>query len=723
MRESIGEKEWVRKGKVFFMKAAKKWLAHVLTLAMVLCSMSVLSLGAAKADAASGTFKNLNQSQMVSAMGAGWNLGNQLESVSNGVPNETAWGNPIITENLIKAVKNAGFTSIRIPVSYMGYIGSGSSYTVNASWLNRVQKVVDLCINNGLYAIINMHGDGYTTLDGGWLYCGSSDQTTIKAKYKAVWKQIATKFKNYDQHLVFESMNEEFDGTYGTPSSTAYANINAYNQIFVDTVRQTGGNNAKRWLLIPGWNTNISYTAGNYGFSLPTDNYKDSSITTPRIMISVHYYDPWDFCGEESSNVTQWGDTASNSSKTSSWGDESYMKSQFASMYNKFVRAGYPVVIGEYGSIDKAAYDASSTAQRAEFAKKVCTYAKKYGMVPVLWDNGDINTYGFAVINRNTCKVTQQKIIDAILSVYPKSSTGNATSASLEGTYYIKSSYSGLYLDVANGSASNNANVQQYTYTGTDRQKFKLVKDSSTGYYYIYTGASGYSKVIDVAGKSTADGANILQYGYKGTTNQLFDIQKISDGVYAIKTRVTSSGSCLDVYNWSTAAGGNIAQYSYWGGACQLWILQAASTERGTDSSLSSNDLTYGNYTSSITSGNFTIGASSAKNVAVLNRSVTVNGTAYNKALQMNGGGNSSGRYIKFTTTGACKVQVTAASTSASASRTLRLASGRVGGSTVGDNTIYGSPSTVTYTISKAGTYYLYSVSSGIYVYQVDVTY
>lgn len=127
------------------------------------------------------------------------------------------------------------------------------------------------------------------------------------------------------------------------------------------------------------------------------------------------------------------------------------------------------------------------------------------------WDNGYTGTYGFGVIDRSTCKVTQQKIIDAIASVYPKSSNSNSSSSSnssnssassLEGTYYIKSSFSGLYLDVANGSASNNANVQQYTYTGTDRQKFKLVKDSATGYYYIYTGASGYSKVVDVAGKS-----------------------------------------------------------------------------------------------------------------------------------------------------------------------------------------------------------------------------
>ena len=153
------------------------------------------------------------------------------------------------------------------------------------------------------------------------------------------------------------------------------------------------------------------------------------------------------------------------------------------------------------------------------------------------------------------------------------STTSSGDSTSLEGTYYIKSKFSGLYLDVANGSSSNNANIQQYSYLGTDRQKFKLVQNSD-GYYYIYTGASGYTKVVDVAGKSTADGANILQYAYKGTTNQLFEVVEVSSGVYAIKTRVTSGASCLDVYGWSTASGGNIAQYNYWGGDCQLWYLE-----------------------------------------------------------------------------------------------------------------------------------------------------
>ncbi len=156
------------------------------------------------------------------------------------------------------------------------------------------------------------------------------------------------------------------------------------------------------------------------------------------------------------------------------------------------------------------------------------------------------------------------------------SNSGSSSSSTLDGTYYIKSYYSGLYLDIANGSSSNNANLQQWYYNGYDAQKFKLVS-AGNSYYYIYTGASGYSKVLDVAKKSSADGANVAQYTYSGNSNQKFKVSQVSSGVYAILTGVTSGSSCLDVYGWSTAAGGNIAQWTYWGGACQWWYLQSAS--------------------------------------------------------------------------------------------------------------------------------------------------
>ena len=406
------------------MKIRKKVAAVLMAVAVAVTSVGVPESSVEHASAA-GDFVDLDQAQMTEEMGAGWNLGNQLEAANNGQVAETNWGNPVITENLIKAVKAAGFRSIRIPVSYMNKIGSDEAYTIDAAWLDRVQQVVDMCMAQGLYAIINMHGDGYTTLDGGWLFCASSDQTVIRQKYQACWKQIAARFKDYDEHLIFESMNEEFDGSYGNPSATAYANINAYNQIFVDTVRQTGGNNDRRWLMIPGWNTNINYTADNYGFQLPTDHYLADSLASgeKRIMISVHYYDPWDFCGTESGAVTQWGDTVTDSSREASWGNESYLNTQFQKMYRTFVQKGYPVVIGEYGSIDKSEFDSANTVNRAEFAGKVCAYAQKYNMIPVYWDNGHNGKYGFGLFDRYTYQVTQPEIIRAIMQVYGKTAT------------------------------------------------------------------------------------------------------------------------------------------------------------------------------------------------------------------------------------------------------------------------------------------------------------
>jgi endoglucanase len=359
----------------------------------------------------------LTAPQLVADMGAGWNLGNQLEANANGIPNETVWGNPLVTQALIDRVKASGFKTIRIPVSYLGNIGPGPNYTINSAWLNRIAEVVNYAYNQGLYVLINMHGDGYKSVTGSWLICDSSDQTTIKDKYQKVWQQIATKFQSHNEHLIFESMNEEFDGQYGNPTQPCYSNINAYNQIFVDTVRRTGGTNASRWLLVPGWNTNIEYTAGNYGFVLPTDQYRSTSIPSgeQRIMISVHYYDPWDFAGQEDGNITQWGSAATNAAKKSTWGQEDYMDTTLKKMYDTFVVRGYPVFIGEYGSVDKTSFDSANNTYRANFARALVSTAKKYGAATAYWDNGYNGQYGLGLFNRSSVTVTQQGIINAIM--------------------------------------------------------------------------------------------------------------------------------------------------------------------------------------------------------------------------------------------------------------------------------------------------------------------
>jgi endoglucanase len=213
-------------------------------------------------------------------------------------------------------------------------------------------------------------------------------------------------------------MNENFDGTWGNPTQPCYSNINSYNQIFVDTVRRAGGNNNSRWLLVPGWNTNIDYTTGNYGFVLPTDQYRSPSIPSSekRIMISVHYYSPWDFAGEENSTITQWGRASTNSAKKSTWGQEDYMDAQLKKTYDTFVTKGYPVVVGEYGAIDKSSFDSGNPGYRADYVRTLTSTAKKYGAATVYWDNGHNGQYGFALFDRRTLAVTQQGMINAIMT-------------------------------------------------------------------------------------------------------------------------------------------------------------------------------------------------------------------------------------------------------------------------------------------------------------------
>ncbi|GAA2895363.1 hypothetical protein GCM10020220_101800 [Nonomuraea rubra] len=416
---------------------------------LLACMLSAaLSVSGLTTHASADTTTQLNASQIVADMGVGWNLGNQLEANVDGYPSETAWGNPTVTQALIDKVKSTGFNTIRIPVSYLRHIGAGPDYTINPSWLNRIQEVVNYAYNRGMYVVLNIHGDGYKTIPYAWLICDSSNQTEIKAKYQKIWQQLASRFQNYDQRLIFESMNEEFDGQYGNPTQPCYSNINSYNQIFVDTTRRAGGNNSSRWLLVPGWNTNIDYTTGNYGFVIPTDNYRSPSIPSneQRIMISVHYYAPWDFVGEENGTITQWGPAATNPSRTSTWGQDDYMDSQLKKTYDSFVVRGYPVVVGEYGSIDKSSFDSSNNRYRADFAHTMVATAKKYGAATIYWDNGVNGQYGFGLFNRSTNAVTQPGIIGPIMSAIggPGSATryeAEASPAVCTGT--IDSNWSG----------------------------------------------------------------------------------------------------------------------------------------------------------------------------------------------------------------------------------------------------------------------------------------
>ncbi|MCD8263088.1 MAG: cellulase family glycosylhydrolase [Tannerellaceae bacterium] len=344
---------------------------------------------------------------LAAKMQIGWNLGNSLEAC-NGTTSagETMWGNPVTTKALIDAVKAAGFNTVRIPCAWSGYIEDESTYKIKDSWLARVKEVIDYCVDNDMYAIINIHWDG------GWLeeHPFYSHQEEVNKKQKALWEQIAVYFRDYDEHLLFAGTNE-VHADYNAPTTEYIKVQHSYNQTFVDAVRATGGRNAWRNLIIQAYNTNITYAA-QY-LQMPTDE------VTGRLMAEVHYYDPYEFCLDESDSVYLWGENYSGANKAN-WGNEDWVDNMFGLMKTHFVDKGIPVVIGEYGAILRANL-ASGREEHIEarhyYLNYVTQAALKNGMVPVYWDNGGVGNHGFGLFDRAAAIPYYPETIQAITGV------------------------------------------------------------------------------------------------------------------------------------------------------------------------------------------------------------------------------------------------------------------------------------------------------------------
>lgn len=321
-------------------------------------------------------------------MGNGINLGNTLEACDNNVgiktntplSYETHWGQPKTTQAMIDGMKAAGFDTIRIPVAWMTnatHLYEGD-YTIDADYMDRVEEVVCYARKAGMYVIINDHWDG------GWYGMFGSESAETRAlameAYKGMWQQIAERFRDYSDYLIFESANEELGGRFDENSplycsdsvvtylndDERYALTNEINQTFVDVVRATGGNNATRFLLIAGYSTDINQTCDDR-FQMPKDTV-DS-----KLMVSVHYYDPWSYCGASSAaSATKWGKVS----------DYEYMDQQLAKM-TKFTEAGYGVVIGEYGALPCSDGLKDNTLAYHTAFLDACT---KYNLTNCLWD-------------------------------------------------------------------------------------------------------------------------------------------------------------------------------------------------------------------------------------------------------------------------------------------------------------------------------------------------
>ena len=316
-------------------------------------------------------------------LGLGWNLGNQLDAFQDGKAQETVWGNPPVTQKFFYRLAEVGFTSVRIPITWVGHFGEGPEYKISDSYMNRVAEVVNYAENAGLNTIINIHHDGvesYFWLDIKNAALNEEANDTIKNMIKSIWTQIANRFKDKGDFLIFESMNEIHDGKWGwganlSDGGSQYAVLNEWNQVFVDAVRSTGGNNANRFLAIPGYATNIDLTVKH--FKLPKDK------TPNRLMVSIHYYDPMDYTMGDI--YSEWGHTASQDMKYKGM-DEEYMQEQFKSIKSTFIDNGIPVYIGEMGC--KYREDKRSESFREYFLEYLCKAAKENGMAPFYWDNG-----------------------------------------------------------------------------------------------------------------------------------------------------------------------------------------------------------------------------------------------------------------------------------------------------------------------------------------------
>lgn len=343
---------------------------------------------------------DLTSLELVDIMGNGINLGNTMEAYGRATYGvsaetssyETSWGMPVTTQEMITGMKAAGFDTLRIPIAWTNAIDfENGDYTIGEAYLNRVEEIINYAINEDMYVIINDHWDG-----GWWGMFGSATQETrdeAMSLYTSMWTQIANRYKEYSDHLIFESANEELgfrlnDIDIATDSGSlseeeCYEMTNTINQAFVDTIRSTGGNNENRFLLIAGFGTDITTTCDDR-YTMPTDT------ANSKLLLSVHYYTPSGYCINTS---------------LSSWGSKKDYEEQntFLEMMTKYTEQGYGIVIGEYGVL----LDNKKIKENTDiYISNFLNNCDVYGYCPVLWDCNDLyNREDASIIDENIANI------------------------------------------------------------------------------------------------------------------------------------------------------------------------------------------------------------------------------------------------------------------------------------------------------------------------------
>jgi len=350
----------------------------------------------------------------VQKMKVGWNLGNTFDAnsdtntLANDLEYETLWVKAKTTKAMITALKEAGFRTLRLPVSWHNHVDE--QFTINKPWLDRVQEVVDDAYDNDLTIILNIHHDDLENY-----YYPSSDHLAVSEKFmRALWTQLSERFKSYDHRLVFESINEprlrgtEYEWRLDlteTRCLDAIDCINVLNQVFVDVVRASGGHNIDRYLMVPGYAASADYALLDR-FRLPTD------LTHDRLIVSVHAYTPYPFALQspnDTHSIARWHlDAPSSTQPIDTFMDQ---------LYEAFIRRGVPVIIGEFGARDKG----GNLQDRIDYAAYYVNAARSRGMIACWWDNHSFigNSENFGLMERRTATWTYPDIVQALVRYSP----------------------------------------------------------------------------------------------------------------------------------------------------------------------------------------------------------------------------------------------------------------------------------------------------------------
>lgn len=340
--------------------------------------------------------------EIVADMVIGWNLGNSLDSFvtgQTGLTTETSWGNPYSTKAMIDGIKEAGFNAVRVPVTWYNHMDA-STNQIDKEWMDRVEEVVNYVLDNDMYCIINVHHD---TGEKGWLKASENGIDTKKAKFKAIWEQVSERFGDYGDKLLFEGFNELLDeeSNWTKPGEEAGRITNELNQLFVDTVRASGNKNATRCLIVNTYCAGANKDVLKY-FVLPEDTVAD------KLIVETHIYQPYYFTSEVSPDVTDWA----NGKPT--------LESYIYNMYENFIKKGTPVIIGEFGAVDK-----DNLKPRMSWLRFFVDTCYKYGIKCFWWDNG--NAAEYEIFDRTTLEITEPDLLEVMMTeatggsyVFPK---------------------------------------------------------------------------------------------------------------------------------------------------------------------------------------------------------------------------------------------------------------------------------------------------------------